>query len=223
MNNIPSRVLLVLALILVTVKGEEACYGPYQENVGAFAHNDLVYMDFDLDHAKCKAWCNMWDFCLAAVLDPKKECYLLKTRSVGAKKGWSTTFKNPDCTGSLVDQIYISLPDKFFAPTTGKIWLTLEQPAMGKRPLTRCTTNTLFNGMPKQGKWYSIIGVKKIGCLARFIGTRPMRIYVHNDSINDVFINKMTLSVGRGTRRWRRSGSNYVAIDKYSRGYYTTD
>merc|ERR1712080_598590 len=83
-----------------------SCYTDYQPNTGLFPDDHLIQQRDLISQQDCKAWCDQYSNCLAAVISPSswayRECFLVSTSSVTSRDGWSAAIKthcpeSPSC------------------------------------------------------------------------------------------------------------------------------
>ncbi|KAL5269461.1 hypothetical protein ACHWQZ_G003071 [Mnemiopsis leidyi] len=107
-----------------------------------------------------------------------------------------------------VTGVFILLPDKYWAPATGNLWMGIRQGGI------ECTTsNPTWRSPSDENKIYVEYGDN--GCRKSFDWTKPIEIHLYSDSSNDVYISRMGALIGGHEKAWySRSGEGYAVIDK---------
>merc|ERR1712080_216208 len=85
-----------------------SCYTDYQPNTGLFPDDHIIQQRELISQQDCKAWCDQYSNCLAAVISPSswayRECFLVSTSSVTSRDGWSAAIKTP-CPVSELESV----------------------------------------------------------------------------------------------------------------------
>ena len=107
-----------------------------------------------------------------------------------------------------VTGVFIYLPDRYWAPTTGNLWMGIRQGHI------HCTThNPTWRSPSDRNKAYVQHGTQ--GCTTTFDWTKPVDLHLYSDSSNDVYITMMGVYLGGRAKAWRsHSSEGYASIDK---------
>ena len=108
-----------------------------------------------------------------------------------------------------VTGVYITLHTSYYAGTTADLWMGIRQGSIS------CTTSRPTWDAPDEDDDYekTIWKYGTQGCSSTFDESKPIQVFLHSDSSNDVRVTRMGGKIGSKYKTWRTSGS-YTAIDE---------